>query len=164
MQAGHLSGRRRLLQAGSTVVLVAKATFPGPPSPALDTASLLAQSPCSVPDLCTNLTSVKIAHTSGSVVRDSSLTLTLVRFSSNSLRVSTAYVEDGKNINAPVLLSTSTGGELSCTTDFSSGSRHWYCTVETIPGAPFNVIATAPNTADPTKPLTSIITLRADGE
>jgi hypothetical protein len=132
--------------------------------------TLVQADPCTVKQWCDELSSVAVLHSSGAAISATVLNLDFISYQPGFLKFSTSYVEDGKSIgSAAVLLATNRnepnrGRPTSCTTQLDSeGKRLWDCQCFIPEGDTIRLAAVAPNTLDPTKPLSAAIDITAPG-
>lgn len=167
VQAAPFAGRR-LQQSGNAtydINLVAKAAFPGSVTPALETAGLIDKNPCGIQGLCDKVSNVAVVYTSGAVILTTDLNVTMPgEFDGQNLEFSTQYIEDGKPVGIPVIVTVQTGSSISCTNRLVEGTRYYKCAVVNTPGTWLTVTITAPNTADPALTIKKVFTLRSPGK
>lgn len=165
------TGRRRLTQSTTDglVTYVFKASFPGSEEPVNNALTLVQAEPCTVKQWCEELSSVAVLHGSGQAISSTFLSLVLISYEPGSLKFSTAYVEDGKNIGSAAVLLASNRNErnrgrlITCSTQLSEGTRLWDCQCYIPEGDTIRLAAVAPNTQDVTKPLSAAIDITAPG-
>lgn len=155
--------RRRLHQSSNNVTFVAQASFPGSSPPAKSTATLLRETPCQLSGLCARLANINIRQTSDEIITSTALAFTLESLAAGVLTLKTAYTQNGAAVDAPIVISSSVGGGLDCSSAFSSGSRVWTCAASFPAGVAVTLTATAPNTASPKSPLVKTLQVTPPG-
>lgn len=166
------TGRRRLTQSATDglVTYVFKASFAGSEEPVNNALTLVQADPCTVKEWCEELSSVAVLHGSGEAISSTFLSLVLISYEAGSLKFSTAYVEDSKNIGSAAVLLASNRNEpnrgrlITCSTQLQAeGTRLWDCQCYIPEGDTIRLAAVAPNTQDVTTPLSAAIDITAPG-
>lgn len=160
------TGRRRLAQStGSDQVLLSfKADMTGAPGPALALAQTIQEAPCNIPNACNNFTDVTPVVASAVPIVTAGMDVYAYAYAYGALKIKVSYTIDGVVADVPAIISTPSGTRVSCSSIFILDHRLYTCNVnaDTIDG--LDLVATAPNAAEVTKPLVQAIPYIGPGE
>lgn len=163
---GRTGGSRRLRQweIADDLLLTIQIDFFADIGGLWGAMDLFQEAPCELGDFCSVFLEMAPEVVEPAPVVSVDWSLTVQSYSGGVLRVKSTYLRNGEPREMLAVLTTAAGDALSCTSEYTGGSRYYACVVSIGPYQTLTVSATVPNLADIDAPLSKEVQVLGSGE